>query len=128
MPLALSHPLLTSPYLSLAAAYTLLFARVHAWKWDALLDPLMTWIRASLYTTCPGMTSLSPLELADHITVSRHKLHIQMVPCTPLGQAAPPPTYIIQNQPAAQAAPAKEKDPTERWDLQAPSLYRLANI
>ena len=30
-PLALAHPLLPAPYLSPAAAYTLLAARVHAW-------------------------------------------------------------------------------------------------
>ena len=51
-----------------------------------------------------------------------------MVPHTPAELAAPPPTYIIQNQPAAQAAPAKKKDPAERWYLQSPSLYRLAEI
>ena len=31
-PLALAHPLLTTPYLSPAAAYTILFARVNALK------------------------------------------------------------------------------------------------
>ena len=31
-PLALAHPLLTAPYLSPAAAYNLLAARVQAWK------------------------------------------------------------------------------------------------
>ena len=31
-PLSLARPLLTAPYLSPAAAYTLLAARVHAWK------------------------------------------------------------------------------------------------
>ena len=45
-PLALAHPLLTAPYLSPAAAYTLLASRVQAWKWDAPLKPLMTWLRA----------------------------------------------------------------------------------
>ena len=51
-----------------------------------------------------------------------------MVPRTPTGPAVPPPTYIIQNQWAAQAAPAKKKDLAERWDLQAPSLYILADV
>ena len=50
-----------------------------------------------------------------------------MVPRTPSGTDASPPTYIIQNQLAAQAAPAKKKDLEERWDLQAPYLYRLAD-
>ena len=127
-PLALAHPLLTSPYLSPAAAYTLLAARVHAWKWYAPLKPLMTWLRASLYATCPGVTPLPPLKLANHITVSRQKLQIEMVPRTPSGSAAPPLTYIIQSQPAAQASSAKKKDPAEGWDLQAPSLYRLADV
>ena len=76
----------------------------------------------------PGVTSLPPLDLADHIMVSRQTLQIHMVPHTPIGPAAPTPTYIIQNQLAAQAEPAKKKDPAERWDLQPPSLYRLANV
>ena len=75
-PLALAHLLLTAPYLSPAAAYTLLAARLNAWKWDVPLKPLITWLRASLYATCPGVTSLPPLELVDHITVSRQKLQI----------------------------------------------------
>ena len=74
------------------------------------------------------MTSLLQIELADHITFSRQTLQRQMVPRNPAGPATPTPAYIIQNQPAAQAAPAKEKDPAEQWDLQAPSLYRLANV
>ena len=41
-PLTLAHPLLKAPYLSPAAAYTLLAARVRAEKWDAPLNPLMT--------------------------------------------------------------------------------------
>ena len=127
-PLLLAHPLLTAPYLSPAAAYTLLSAKVNAWKWDAPLEPLLTWLRASLYRIFPGVTSLPPLELAYHITVSRQTLQIQMVPRIPAGPAAPTPTYIIQNHPAAQAALAKKKDPAERWDLQAPFLYRLANV
>ena len=49
-PLTLAHPLLTAPYLTPAAAYALLAARVHTKKWDAPLKPLMTWLRASLYT------------------------------------------------------------------------------
>ena len=88
----------------------------------------MTWLRESLYKTCPGVTSLPPLQLANHITVSRQTLQRQMVPRTPAGPAAPTPTYIIQNQPMAQAAPAKKKYPAERWDLQAPSLYRLVDV
>ena len=88
----------------------------------------MTWLRASLYATCPGVTSIPPLELADYITVRRQNLQIQMVPRTPSGPAAPPPTYIIQSQPAAQAAPTKKKDPAERWDLQAPSMYGIDDV
>ena len=88
----------------------------------------MTWLRASLYKTCPVVTSLPPLDMANHITVTRQTLQIQMFPRTPIGPAAPTPTYIIQNQPAVQAAPAKKKYPAERWDLQAPSLYRLTDI
>ena len=38
-------------------------------------------------------SNIAPLlELADHVTVSRQKIHIDMVPCTPSGPAAPPPT------------------------------------
>ena len=88
----------------------------------------MTWLRASLYKTCPGVTSLPSIDLDDHITVRRQTLQIQMVPRTPAGPAVPTPIYIIQNQPASQAAPAKKKEPAERWDLQAPSLYRLADV
>ena len=107
-PLALAHPLLSAPYLSPADAYTLLAARVHAWKWDAPIKPLMTWLRASLYATCLGVTSTPPLDLANHITVSLQKLQIDMVPHTPSGKSAPPPTYIIQSLPADKAAPTKK--------------------
>ena len=78
-PLVLAHPLLTAPYLSPAAAYTLLLARVTAWNWDAPLAPLRTWLRASLYQECPGVKSLLPLKLAYHITVSRQTLQRQLV-------------------------------------------------
>ena len=44
--LALIHILLTAPYMSLAAAYTLLSARTSAWNWDAPLAPLMIWLRS----------------------------------------------------------------------------------
>ena len=117
--LTLAHPLLKAPYLSPAAAYALLTARVHAEKWDAPLKPLMKWLRASLYAARPGVTPLPLLELADHITVSRQNLLKSMVPSTPSSPAAPAPMYIIQSQPASQATPAKKKEPAERWDLQA---------
>ena len=68
----------------------------------------MEWIRASLYKTCLRVKSLPTLDLADHIMVSRQNLQIQMVPRTHAGIAMPTPTYIIHNQPAAQAAPAKK--------------------
>ena len=89
---------------------------------------MLTWLRASLYAAFPGVTSLPPLELADHITVSRQNLLKAMVPRTPSSPAAPAPTYIIQSQPTSQAAPAKEKEPAERWDLQATYMYRLADV
>ena len=127
-PLTLAHPLLTAPYLSPAAAYALLAARVHAKKWDAPLKPLMTWLRASLYAACPGVTSLPQLDLANHITVSRQDLLKATVPRTPSSPAALEPTYIIQIQPASQAVPSKKKEPAERWDLQATYLYRLADV
>ena len=118
-PLTLAHPLLTAPYLSPAAAYALLAAKVHAEKWYAPLKPLITWLRASLYAACPGVTSLPLLELVDHITVSRQNMLKATVPRTPSSPAAPAPTYIIQSQPASQALTAKKKEPAERWDLQA---------
>ena len=128
-PLVLSHPLLTAPYLSLDSAYTLLLARVTAWNWDAPLAPLMTWLRASLYQACPGVNSLPPLKLADKITVSHQTLQRHLVPRTRAQPATPAPTYIVQQaQPVDQATPPKKKNPAERWDLQAPSLYRLANV
>ena len=37
-PLSLIHPLLTASYMSSAAAYTLLSARITAWNWDALIN------------------------------------------------------------------------------------------
>ena len=88
----------------------------------------MTWIRASLYQACPGVKYPPPLELADHITVSRQTLQRQLVPHTRAQPTTPAPTYIAQHtQPVAQATPAKKKNPAERWDLQAPALYRLAD-
>ena len=108
-PLTLAHPLLTALYLSPAAAYALLAAKVHAKKWDTPLKPLMTWLRSSLYAARPGVTSLPLLELADHITVGRQNLQKAMVPSNSSSSAAPAPTYKIQSQPAPQAAPAKDK-------------------
>ena len=64
-PLALTHPLLTAPYIPPAAAYTLLSSRTTAWNWDTPLAPLMRCLRASLYQTFPGVKSLPPLEMAD---------------------------------------------------------------
>ena len=127
-PLTLAHPLLKAPYLSPASAYTLLAAKVYANKWDAPLKPLMTWIRAYLYATRPGVTSLPPLELANHITVGRQNLQKALVPRNPSSTAASAPTYIIQSQPAPQAAPEKKKEPAERCDLHATYLYRLADV
>ena len=38
----------------------------------------------------------------------------------PVGPVTPAPTFIVhQAQQVAQAAPAKKKIPSERWDLQA---------
>ena len=110
VPLVLAHSLLTVPYLSPAAAYTLLLERVAAWNWDVPLAPLMTWPRVSLYQACPGVNSLPPLELADHIIVRRQTLQRQLVPRTRERPATPAPTYIVQQaQPVARAAPAKKK-------------------
>ena len=115
--------------MSPAASYNILSARTAAWNWDAPLAPLLIWIRASLYQMCPGVKYLPPLEMANRITVVRQNLQRQMVPRIPVGPATPAPTYIVhQAQQVAQAAPAKKKSPAERWDLQASSLYRLADI
>ena len=127
-PLFLAHPLLTAPYLSPTAVYTLLLARVTAWNWDAPLAPLMTWLRASLYHACPGVSSLPPLELADHITISRQTLQSQLVPSARAHPATPAQTYIDQQAQPAQATPAKKKNPAERWYFQALSLCRLADV
>ena len=128
-PLALTYPLLTAPYISPDSAYTLLSARTADWNWEAPLVPLTRWIRVSLYQTCLGVKYLPPLEMADHITVGHQNLQRQLVPHIPAGPATPDPTYIVhQAQQVTQAAPAKKKSPAERWDLQASSLYRLADI
>ena len=128
-PLALIHTLLTAPYMSPAAAYTLLSERTAACNWDAPLAPLMRWLRASLYPTCSGVTFLPPLEMAYHITVGGQALKRQMVPRITAGPATPAPTYILhQAQQVSQAALAKKKIPAERWYLQAASLYRLVNV
>ena len=51
------------------------------------------------------------------------------MPRTRAQPATPAPTCIFQQaQPVAQATPAKKKNPAERWDLQYPSLYRLADV
>ena len=64
-----------------------------------------------------------------HITVGRQNLQQQLVPSTPTGPATSAPTYIVhQAQQVAPAAPPKEKNPAEHWDLQSSSLYRLANV
>ena len=89
----------------------------------------MTWLRVSLYQACLGVKSLPPLKLADHITVSHQTLQRQLVPRTRARPATPSPTYIVhQAQPVAQAATSKKKNRVERWDLQAPSLYRPAKV
>ena len=90
---------------------------------------MMRWLRESLYQTCPEVKSLPPLDMSDHIMVSRQNLQRQMVPRTLARTATPSPTYIVQQtKPVAQAVSTKKKNPAEHWDLQAPSLYRLAEI
>ena len=89
----------------------------------------MKWLGAYLYQTCPGLKSLPPLDMADHITFGRKNLQRQLVPLIPVSPATPAPTYILhQAQQVAQTAPAKKKIPAESWDLQASSLYRLADV
>ena len=89
----------------------------------------MTWIRASMYQACPGLKSLPPLDLANHIMVRRQTLQRHLVPRTCAILATTAPTYVFQQtQPVSQAAPIKKKKPAECWELQAPSLYRLAEI
>ena len=76
----------------------------------------------------PRSNITPPLELANHITVSRQDLLKATVPRTPSIPAALAPTYTIKSQPASQAATAKEKEPSEMWDLQASYLYRLEDV
>ena len=129
VPLALVHLLLTAPYLSPAAAYTIFLARSTAWIWDAPLAPLMKRLRASLFQTCPEVKSLPNLEMADHITVGRKNLQQQLVPRTPTGPATSALNYTVhQAQQVAPEVPVKKKNLEECWDLQASSFYRLANI
>ena len=114
-PLVLIHLLLTAPYMSPAAAYTLLSAKTAAWNWDDPLAPLMKWLRASLYHPFPGVTSLPPLDMADHITVGQQTLQRKLVLRIPTGLATPALTYIVQQaQQVAQATPANKKSPAER--------------
>ena len=83
----------------------------------------MRWIRASLYQIFPGVNSLPPLDMADHITVGRQNLQRQLVPRIPAGPATPALTYIFhQAQQVAQSDTEKKKIPAERWDLQASSI------
>ena len=44
------------------------------------MAPLLTWIRATLLTSFRSVTALSPIELVDHVTVSRKRLLQTMVP------------------------------------------------
>ena len=121
--------LLTAPYLSPAAAYTLLSERATAWIWYAPLAPFMKWIRASLFQTCPGVNSLTPPKMANHIMVGRQIMQQQLVPGIAAGPATSALTYMVhQAQYVSPTAPSKKKTPAERWDLQASELYRLANI
>ena len=83
MPLALTHPLLTAPYMSPDAASTLLSSRTAAWNWDAPLEPLLRWLRAFLYQTLPGVKYLSPLEMANHITARHQTLQKQLILASP---------------------------------------------
>ena len=126
--LVLAHPLGTAPYMLPAASYTLLSSRFTAWNWDYPLAPLMTWLRASLYQAFLGVNSLPPLELDDHITISRKTLYRQMVPSACAQPATLSPTYIVQQLQPSQATPAKNKNPAKRWDLQALSLSRIVDI
>ena len=113
-PLALTHPLLTAPYMSPTAAYTLISEITTAWNWDAPLAPLMIWIRTSLYQTCLGVKSLPPLDMADHITVGRQNLQRNLVPRIPAGPVTPSPTYTVhQAQQLAQSYPSKNNIPAE---------------
>ena len=69
-----------------------------------------------------------PLELADHITISRRTLQRQLVSSACAQPATPALTYIVQQAQPAQTTPAKKKNPVESWYLQAPSLCRLDNV
>ena len=88
-PLAIIHSLLTAPYMSPAAAYTLLSAITATWNWDASLAQLIRWIRASLYPTCTVVTSLPPLDMSDHITVGQQALHQKLVLRINVGHTSP---------------------------------------
>ena len=89
----------------------------------------MKWLRESLNQTPPGVKSLPPLEMADRIMVGRQNLQRQLVPHIPAGPVTPALTYIVhQAQQVAQAPTAKKKSLEERWDLQASSLYMLADV
>ena len=82
-----------------------------------------------MYPTCPGVTSLPPLEMADHIAVGQQALQRQLLPRITAGHATPAQTYIVhQAQQVAQAAPEKKRIPAERWDLQAASMYWPADV
>ena len=85
----------------------------------------MRCLRASLCQICPGVTSLPPLEMANHITVGRQAPQRQLVPRTTAGPDKPAPTYTVhQEQQVAQVSPTKKEIPSER----ATSLYRLTSI
>ena len=88
----------------------------------------MTWLRAYLYQACPRAKFLSPLDLDDQITISCQTLQRQLVPRNSAQPETPAPTYIVQQAQTAQEALAKKKNLEERWYLQAPSLYRLADV
>ena len=67
--------------------------------------------------------------MANHITVGRHNLQRQFVPHPPAGPVTSALTYIVhQSQHISLAAPAKKETPSELWDLQTSSLYRLVNV
>ena len=78
-PIVFFLTLLTDPYLAPAAAYTLLSEIAAVWRWDSPLVPVMTWLRETLFEALARVGSLVLLDMADHITVVRHRLQNQMV-------------------------------------------------
>ena len=78
-PLQFIRPILAAPYLFSSSVYTLTVEQVTDLQWEVHIMLLLKWPQEALLPAFPSAAALPPLDLVDHVNVSRKILLIQMV-------------------------------------------------